>query len=236
MKFVTDYGMVSFKGWVSMIKINNDWQDFFERETKKDYYLKLRNFLKNEYNNYTVYPPMEEIFNAFKITPLSKVKVVILGQDPYYNQGQAMGLSFSVKDGIKPPPSLVNIYREISNDLDQEINISSGNLTRWAEQGVFLLNTTLTVRDGEPLSHKGHGWEIFTDNVIRTLNENDNPKVFLLWGNNAKAKKNLITNKNHLILEAGHPSPLSARYFYGCKHFSKTNDFLIKNGLKPIKW
>ena len=236
MKFVTDYGIVSFKGWVSMIKINNDWQDFFERETKKDYYLKLRNFLKNEYNNYTVYPPMEEIFNAFKITPLSKVKVVILGQDPYYNQGQAMGLSFSVKDGIKPPPSLVNIYREISNDLDQEINISSGNLTRWAEQGVFLLNTTLTVRDGEPLSHKGHGWEIFTDNVIRTLNENDNPKVFLLWGNNAKAKKNLITNKNHLILEAGHPSPLSARYFYGCRHFSKTNDFLIKNGLKPIKW
>lgn len=219
-----------------MIKINNDWQDFFERETKKDYYLKLRNFLKNEYNNYTVYPPMEEIFNAFKITPLSKVKVVILGQDPYYNQGQAMGLSFSVKDGIKPPPSLVNIYREISNDLNQEINISSGNLTHWAEQGVFLLNTTLTVRDGEPLSHKGHGWEIFTDNVIRTLNENDNPKVFLLWGNNAKAKKNLITNKNHLILEAGHPSPLSARYFYGCRHFSKTNDFLIKNGLKPIKW
>ena len=219
-----------------MIKINNDWQDFFERETKKDYYLKLRNFLKNEYNNYTVYPPMEEIFNAFKITPLSKVKVVILGQDPYYNQGQAMGLSFSVKDGINPPPSLVNIYREISNDLDQEINISSGNLTRWAEQGVFLLNTTLTVRDGEPLSHKGHGWEIFTDNVIRTLNENDNPKVFLLWGNNAKAKKNLITNKNHLILEAGHPSPLSVRYFYGCKHFSKTNDFLIKNGLKPIEW
>lgn len=219
-----------------MIKIDNDWQDFFEKETKKDYYLKLRNFLKNEYNNYTVYPPMEEIFNAFKITPLSKVKVVILGQDPYYNQGQAMGLSFSVKDGIKPPPSLVNIYREISNDLDQEINISSGNLTHWAEQGVFLLNTTLTVRDGEPLSHKGHGWEIFTDNVIRTLNENDNPKVFLLWGNNAKAKKNLITNKNHLILEAGHPSPLSARYFYGCRHFSKTNDFLIKNGLKPIKW
>ena len=219
-----------------MIKINNDWQDFFERETKKDYYLKLRNFLKNEYNNYTIYPPMEEIFNAFKITPLSKVKVVILGQDPYYNQGQAMGLSFSVKDGIKPPPSLVNIYREISNDLNQEINISSGNLTHWAEQGVFLLNTTLTVRDGEPLSHKGHGWEIFTDNVIRALNENDNPKVFLLWGNNAKAKKNLITNKNHLILEAGHPSPLSVRYFYGCKHFSKTNDFLIKNGLKPIKW
>lgn len=236
MKFVTDYGMVSFKGWVSMIKIDNDWQDFFERETKKDYYLKLRDFLKNEYNNYTIYPPMEEIFNAFKITPLSKVKVVILGQDPYYNQGQAMGLSFSVKDGIKPPPSLVNIYREISNDLNQEINISNGNLTHWAEQGVFLLNTTLTVRDGEPLSHKGHGWEIFTDNVIKALNENDNPKVFLLWGNNAKAKKNLITNKNHLILEAGHPSPLSARYFYGCKHFSKTNDFLIKNGLKPIKW
>ena len=219
-----------------MIKIDNDWQDFFEKETKKDYYLKLRNFLKNEYSNYTIYPPMEEIFNAFKITPLSKVKVVILGQDPYYNQGQAMGLSFSVKDGIKPPPSLVNIYREISNDLNQEINISSGNLTRWAEQGVFLLNTTLTVRDGEPLSHKGHGWEIFTDNVIRTLNENDNPKVFLLWGNNAKAKKSLITNKNHLILEAGHPSPLSVRYFYGCEHFSKTNDFLIKNGLKPIKW
>lgn len=219
-----------------MIKIDNDWQDFFEKETKKDYYLKLRNFLKNEYSNYTIYPPMEEIFNAFKITPLSKVKVVILGQDPYYNQGQAMGLSFSVKDGIKPPPSLVNIYREISNDLNQEINISSGNLTHWAEQGVFLLNTTLTVRDGEPLSHKGHGWEIFTDNVIKALNENDNPKVFLLWGNNAKDKKNLITNKNHLILEAGHPSPLSARYFYGCRHFSKTNDFLIKNGLKPIKW
>lgn len=219
-----------------MIVINNDWQDFFERETKKDYYLELRSFLKNEYNNCTVYPPMEEIFNAFKITPLSKVKVVILGQDPYYHQGQAMGLSFSVKEGIKLPPSLVNIYREISNDLDQEINISSGNLTRWAEQGVFLLNTTLTVRDGEPLSHKGHGWEIFTDNVIRALNENDNPKVFLLWGNNAKVKKSLITNKNHLILEAGHPSPLSVRYFYGCKHFSKTNDFLIKNGLKPIKW
>lgn len=219
-----------------MIVINNDWQDFFERETKKDYYLELRSFLKNEYNNCTVYPPMEEIFNAFKITPLSKVKVVILGQDPYYHQGQAMGLSFSVKEGIKLPPSLVNIYREISNDLDQEINISSGNLTHWAEQGVFLLNTTLTVRDGEPLSHKGHGWEIFTDNVIRALNENDNPKVFLLWGNNAKVKKSLITNKNHLILEAGHPSPLSVRYFYGCKHFSKTNDFLIKNGLKPIKW
>ena len=147
-----------------------------------------------------------------------------------------MGLSFSVKDGVKIPPSLVNIYREVCSDTGKEIDISSGNLTRWANQGVFLLNTILTVRKGEPLSHKGQGWEIFTDNVIKLLNKDDKPKVFMLWGNNAKSKKKLITNQNHLVLEAGHPSPLSVRYFYGCRHFSKANNFLIENNIKPIDW
>lgn len=219
-----------------MVNIGNDWQEFFDTETKKDYYFKLREFLKSEYKNSVVYPPMDEIFNAFRMTPKSNVKVVILGQDCYHGEGQAMGLSFSVKDGVKIPPSLVNIYREVCSDTGKEIDISSGNLTRWANQGVFLLNTILTVRKGEPLSHKGQGWEIFTDNVIKLLNKDDKPKVFMLWGNNAKSKKKLITNQNHLVLEAGHPSPLSVRYFYGCRHFSKANNFLIENNIKPIDW
>lgn len=219
-----------------MIKINNDWKDFFETETKKEYYLKLREFLKAEYQTQVIYPPMDKIFYAYQITPFHKIKVVILGQDCYHGFNQAMGLAFSVNDGIKIPPSLRNIYKEIESDIGI-IPPNNGNLTRWAEQGVFLLNTALTVREGHANSHSGKGWEIFTDNTIKYLNNNDNPKVFILWGANAKSKKSLITNSNHLILESVHPSPLSASNgFFGCKHFSKTNKFLEDNNLLPINW
>lgn len=219
-----------------MVNIGNSWDILLKDEFKKEYYLKLRNFLKSEYSSKTIYPDMYDIFNALKFTPYEDVKVVILGQDPYHGPNQAHGLCFSVKKGVEPPPSLKNIFKEINADLG--VNFSgSGELTSWATQGVLLLNTVLTVRAGSPNSHKGMGWEILTDKIISLLNEREQPIVFLLWGANARAKKALITNKNHLVLETVHPSPLSAyNGFFGCKHFSKTNIFLEKNGMKKIDW
>lgn len=220
-----------------MFKIENDWKDFFESEMKKDYYIKLRNFLIEEYKTKTIYPKPEDIFNAFKLTPISKTKIVIVGQDCYHEPNQAMGLSFSVPDGTKIPPSLINIYKEIANDIGTKDLYIQGDLTKWAKQGVLLLNSCLTVREHEANSHSGKGWEIFTDEAIKLLNKNNNPKVFILWGRNARSKKKLITNKKHLVLESAHPSPLSAyNGFFGCKHFSKANNFLKDNGLTPIKW
>lgn len=219
-----------------MIQINNDWQDFFNNETQKEYYKNLRSFLLKEYKHNVIYPKSEDIFNAFKLTPISKTKVVIMGQDCYHEKGQAMGLSFSVPDDVRIPPSLINIYKELHSDIGKEIP-ETGNLTSWARQGVLLLNACLTVREHQANSHSGKGWEILTDEAIRVLNNNDNPKVFILWGRNARNKKFLITNNKHLILEAAHPSPLSAHNgFFGCKHFSKANKFLEENNLEPIKW
>ena len=219
-----------------MIEINNDWQDFFDTETQKDYYSELRNFLKHEYQTQTIYPPMNDIFNAFKLTPLSKVKIVIIGQDPYHNKGQGMGLSFSVNDGVKIPPSLKNIYKELEKEGFHP-DTSTGDLTKWAQQGVFLLNACLTVREHQPNSHAGKGWETFTHNAIKLLNENNNPKVFILWGAYAQKKAEVITNPKHLVLKSAHPSPFSAdRGFFGNNHFIKTNEFLRKNNLEEIKW
>lgn len=219
-----------------MIKFDNEWDDLLKDEFKKDYYLNLRQFLKNEYSLQTVYPPMHDIYNALKYTSYSDVKVVILGQDPYHGKGQAHGLCFSVLKGVAPPPSLVNIYKELSSDTGFKIP-DHGELTKWAKEGILLLNTTLTVREGSPNSHKGKGWETFTDTVISILNQREKPIVFLLWGGNARSKKSLITNKQHLVLETVHPSPLSAYGgFFGCRHFSKTNDFLANHGINPIDW
>lgn len=219
-----------------MIKFDNEWDDLLKDEFKKEYYLNLRQFLKNEYMTQTVYPPMHDIYNALKYTSYSDVKVVILGQDPYHGKGQAHGLCFSVLKGVAPPPSLVNIYKELSSDIGFNIP-NHGELTKWAKEGILLLNTTLTVREASPNSHKGKGWEIFTDTVISILNQREKPIVFLLWGGNARSKKSLITNKQHLVLETVHPSPLSAYGgFFGCRHFSKTNDFLANHGIKPIDW
>ena len=219
-----------------MIQIDNDWKDFFDLETQKQYYANLRDFLKSEYKTQKVYPPMEDIFNAFKLTPISNVKVVIVGQDVYHGAGQAMGLSFSVRDGVKIPPSLRNIYKELELEGFHP-NTSTGNLTKWAEQGVFLINSCLTVREHCPNSHAGFGWETFTDNAIKLLNDNNNPKVFVLWGAFAQKKEEIITNSNHLILKSAHPSPFSAnRGFFGNNHFIKINEFLRKNNLKEIEW
>ena len=220
-----------------MVNIGNDWDNLLVDEFQKEYYLKIRDFLKKEYKEQTIYPSMYDIFNALKTTSYKDVKVVILGQDPYHNPGQAHGMSFSVKEGITPPPSLLNIYQEIENEFGYDMPKDYGYLMSWANQGVLLLNTVLTVRENNPQSHKNCGWEIFTDKVIELLNERPEPIVFLLWGSNAKNKKPLITNKNHLILESVHPSPLSAyRGFFGCNHFIKANEFLIKNNLTPINW
>ena len=216
--------------------IVNDWLQAIGSEFKKPYYAELYRFVKNEYSSYTIYPKADDIFNAFHLTPLSKVKVVIIGQDPYRNEGQAHGLCFSVKPDVDIPPSLVNIYQELHDDLGCYIP-NNGYLEKWAKQGVLLLNTVLTVRAHQPNSHQGKGWEQFTDAVISAVNSLDRPVVFLLWGRPAQMKKSMLTNPKHLILEAPHPSPLSAyRGFFGCKHFSKTNEFLIKNGLEPIDW
>ncbi|MBQ4310960.1 MAG: uracil-DNA glycosylase [Oscillospiraceae bacterium] len=219
-----------------MVNFGNDWDGVMKGEFEKEYYLKLREFLKREYSTQTIYPDMYSIFNAMKKTPYSKVKAVILGQDPYHEPGQAHGLCFSVLKGTVPPPSLRNIYKE----LDDELGIppaSHGELTKWAENGVLLLNTVLTVRRGQANSHKGMGWEIFTDEVIRKLNERTEPMVFLLWGGNAKAKRVLITNPQHLVLTAAHPSPLSAyNGFFGCGHFRRCNEFLAEHGMEPIDW
>lgn len=218
-----------------MVNIQNSWDEVLSDEFKSEYYLKLREFLKKEYFSRTIYPPMNDIFNALKFTPYEKVKVVILGQDPYHEKGQAEGLCFSVPKGVKTPPSLVNIFKEIKDDLN--IDNTSPELSCWAKQGVLLLNTSLTVREGQANSHSGKGWEILTDAIIKKLNDRKQPIVFLLWGANARSKAAFITNKNHLVLSAAHPSPLSAyNGFFGCKHFSKTNEFLIENGIEPIDW
>ena len=219
-----------------MVHIGNEWDEILKDEFKKDYYLKLREFLKYEYKNYTVYPHMNNIFNALRYASYSDIKAVILGQDPYHGPGQAHGLCFSVQKGVEPPPSLKNIFKEINDDLGI-CPPNHGELTSWAKQGVLLLNTILTVRAATPMSHRNKGWEIFTDKVIEILNNRSEPIVFLLWGNPAKQKMKLITNPIHKILTAAHPSPLSAyNGFFGCKHFSKTNEFLKSIGKNEIDW
>jgi len=218
-----------------MVHIGNSWDEILKDDFDSTTYLHLREFLKQEYKNYQVYPKMDDIFNALKYTSYDDVKVVILGQDPYHNVGQAHGLAFSVNKGIETPPSLVNIFKEIKSDLG--IENKSPYLEPWAKQGVLLLNTSLTVRAGQANSHSGKGWEILTDSIIKKLNDRTKPIVFILWGGNARAKKKYITNSHHLILECAHPSPLSAyNGFFGCKHFSKCNDFLKKNGMMEIDW
>ena len=219
-----------------MSQITNDWLDAISSEFIKPYYRDLYNFVKDEYSRTVVYPPADDIFNAFHFTPLSKVKVLILGQDPYHNVNQAHGLSFSVKPGEDIPPSLQNIYKELNEDLGCYIP-NNGYLEKWAREGVLLLNTVLTVRAHQANSHQGRGWEQFTDAVINAVNEQDRPIVYMLWGRPAQSKAPMLTNPKHLILKAPHPSPLSAyRGFFGCKHFSMANEFLEKNGVEPIDW
>ncbi|MDO4473707.1 MAG: uracil-DNA glycosylase [Eubacteriales bacterium] len=219
-----------------MAALSNDWMDALKGEFKKAYYRDLYEKVKEEYSKYQVFPPSDDIFNAFHLTPLSKVKVVIIGQDPYHNIGQAHGLCFSVKKGVDVPPSLVNIYKELNADLGCRIP-DHGNLTKWAEQGVLMLNTVLTVRAHQANSHRGIGWEQFTDAAIRALNEQDRPIVYILWGSPAQKKASMLNNPKHLILKAPHPSPLSAyRGFFGSRPFSKTNDFLVEHGIEPIDW
>jgi uracil-DNA glycosylase len=217
-----------------MVHIGNDWDEALSLEFQKEYYLKLREFLKAEYSQYRIYPPMNDIYNALRYTSIKDTRVVILGQDPYHGYGQAHGLCFSVKRGVPFPPSLKNIFKELKNEYG--INEpSSGELTGLAKQGALLLNTTLTVREGLPQSHKGRGWEILTDKIIEIINLKSEPVVFMLWGGNARAKRSLITNKAHLVLECAHPSPLSAyNGFFGSNHFILANEFLKRNGLKEI--
>lgn len=218
-----------------MIRITKDWANRLRGEFDKEYFKNLQKFLEDEYARYDIYPKMENIFNALNSCKFDDVKVVIIGQDPYHEPHQAHGLSFSVEEGVDFPPSLVNIFKEIEDDLKIKVQ-PSGNLSRWARQGVMLLNTTLTVRRGQANSHRGHGWETFTNEVIRQLSVRKDPLVFLLWGSNAQSFEPII-EKQHLVLKAPHPSPLSAyRGFFGCKHFSKANEFLIKNGKTPIDW
>ncbi len=219
-----------------MIKLNNKWDSILEDEFNKDYYKKIREFLKEEYSKHIVYPDKNDIFNSLKYADYDDIKVVIIGQDPYHEEGQAHGLSFSVKPGIEIPPSLINIYKELESDLGCYIP-NNGYLEKWAKQGILLLNNVLTVRAHMANSHKKCGWERFTDNIIVELNKREKPIVFLIWGSCAKQKEELITNKSHYILKAPHPSPLSAyRGFFGCKHFSKTNELLKQSGEKPIDW
>ncbi len=219
-----------------MSMITNDWLSELGEEFRKPYYKKLYEFVKTEYNTTQVFPPADEIFTAFHLTPLSEVKVVIIGQDPYHNVGQAHGLCFSVKPEVDIPPSLVNIYQELRDDLGCSIP-NNGYLIKWAKQGVLMLNTVLTVRAHMANSHRGKGWEEFTDAAIRALNRQDRPIVFILWGRPAQMKKSMLNNPHHLILEAPHPSPLSSyRGFFGSKPFSKTNQFLQQHGVAPIDW
>ncbi len=220
-----------------MVHIGNDWDALLAPEFHSESYLRLRQFLITEYRTKQIYPDMYDIFNALKYTPYHAVKAVIIGQDPYHNPGQAHGLSFSVRRGIAPPPSLINIFKELKDDLGIDNLQQHGELTAWAQQGVLLLNAALTVRAGQANSHHGMGWEQLTDAIIRKLNDRKQPIVFLLWGANARAKASLITESRHLILSCAHPSPLSAYHgFFGCKHFSKTNAFLTQNGMSPIDW
>lgn len=220
-----------------MVNIGNDWDEILKDEWEKPYYKELRGFLKREYANRTVYPAASDIFNALKNSSYKDTRVVILGQDPYHGEGQAHGLCFSVKRGIKPPPSLVNIYKEIKTELGAEIDESVGELTCWARQGVLLLNTVLTVRAAEPNSHKGKGWETFTDRVISELDKKEKPVVFLLWGANARKKAEIIKNPIHFKFSAAHPSPLSAyNGFFGCGHFSACNEILRASGQNEIDW
>ena len=219
-----------------MVQLHNDWDGLLAGEFRQPYYQRLRAFLKDEYAAGEVYPAMDNIFSALRLTAYQDVKVLLLGQDPYHGPGQAHGLAFSVQKGVAPPPSLVNMFKELRDDLAVEIP-NSGCLEGWAKQGVLLLNTALTVRAGQPNSHKGKGWEIFTDGIVRRLNERAQGIVFLLWGANALSKQELITNPQHAVLTAPHPSPLSAnRGFFGCKHFSKTNIILERMGQKPVAW
>ena len=217
-------------------QLGNDWQELLEEEFQKDYYQDLRKFLASEYRTRKIYPDMYHIFATLQNTAYQDVKVVILGQDPYHEEGQAHGFCFSVQEGVTIPPSLVNIYKELQSDLGLRMP-TTGYLKKWADQGVLMLNAVLTVRAGAAGSHQGKGWEKFTDRIIELLNEREQPVVFLLWGRYARNKKSLITNPRHLVLEAAHPSPLSAyNGFFGCRHFSKTNDFLVKNGMAAIDW
>ena len=219
-----------------MLDFANDWNLHLKDLINSDLYRRIREFLKEEYFTQTVYPPMGEIFNAFKLTPYDSVKVVILGQDPYHEPNEAHGLCFSVKQGTKMPPSLMNIYKELKSDLGVD-NGNKTDLSHWAKQGVLLLNTTLTVRRGQANSHKNCGWTEFTDQVIRVLSKRNEPIVFILWGANARSKKVLIDTSKHFVLECAHPSPLSAyNGFFGCKHFSKTNEILKRLNKTPINW
>lgn len=220
----------------ALISFGNDWDSLLSGEFEKDYYSELRSFLIEEYRNCRVYPPAEDIFNALKLTAYENTKAVIIGQDPYHQPGQAHGLCFSVRKGVKVPPSLVNIFKELKEDLGIEPP-RHGCLTEWAERGVLLLNATLTVRDSEPMSHRGKGWEILTDRIIEILNRREKPMCFILWGNSARAKAELITNTNHMILEGAHPSPFSAHNgFFGGRYFSRTNRFLEACGEEEIDW
>ncbi|MBE5749492.1 MAG: uracil-DNA glycosylase [Clostridiales bacterium] len=219
-----------------MIKITEEWDEILKEEFNSKEYLALREFLKTEYSSHVVYPSMYDIFNSMKYTSFNDVKVVLLGQDPYHNEGQAMGLSFSVPDGVDVPPSLVNMYKELNAELGIPIR-KSGNLVGWAKQGVLLLNAVLTVRAHQANSHKGKGWEFFTDSIIKKISDQKDHVVFLLWGGNARSKKPLIDKTKHLILECAHPSPLSAyNGFFGCGHFKKTNEYLLSHGKTPIDW
>lgn len=219
-----------------MAAIDNDWLPAVNAEFKKPYYAELYKFVKEEYSKVAVFPPSDEIFSALHLTPLSKVKVVIIGQDPYHNVGQAHGLCFSVRPEVEIPPSLVNIYKELQSDLGCKIP-NNGYLVKWAEQGVLLLNTVLTVRAHQANSHQGKGWEQFTDAIIRAVNAEDRPIAYLLWGRPAQSKMSMLDNPKHKVFTAPHPSPLSAyRGFFGCKHFSQANAFLEENGLSPIDW
>ncbi|MDE5852903.1 MAG: uracil-DNA glycosylase [Oscillospiraceae bacterium] len=220
-----------------MVLIGNRWDELLAKEWDKEYYQKLRKILKFDYFHTKVYPNMHDIFNALKYVDYDDCKVVIIGQDPYHGEGQAHGLSFSVKPPVQPPPSLQNIFREISEDLKKPYVVDNGDLTRWAKQGVLLLNAVLTVKAGQANSHANIGWQYLTDEIITLLNKREKPMVFLLWGAYAGKKQELITNQKHLVLRAPHPSPLSAsRGFFGCRHFSKTNEFLEKTGQTPIDW
>lgn len=219
-----------------MVSLGNDWDEILKEEFQKDYYLKLREFLKVEYRSHKIHPDMYDIFNALKWTSYADTKVVILGQDPYHEENQAHGLAFSVKKGVKIPPSLLNMYKELQNELDCYIP-NNGYLEKWARQGVLLLNSSLTVRDGAANSHRNKGWEIFTNHVVECLNKREDPVIFLLWGNNAKEKMSVITNPWHKILTTVHPSPLSAsRGFFGCNHFITANRLLEEMGKSPIDW